>query len=215
LLTMKKVLLEFFPPMHPIVDHPMLMEWLYSVPFPSPPQSSSWNYYQKSGTLHHVENIIPNKSYNKDDTDELQDKSEDELDEDIQQLAENRNFTNSSMFQVEPLLTRDMSYVALFSEELKKVTGQTRPPHFGDHQLLKYVLPHTSIKRFTNLKKQQEQYSWFCAVFISVYGDIISFQPVELKNCLFAFWKRHTFLHNKHKSLKCGPCTLLNYQVLS
>jgi len=62
LLTMKKVLLEFFPPMRPVVDYPMLTEWLYSVPFPSPPQSSSWNHDEKYGILHCIENIIPNKS---------------------------------------------------------------------------------------------------------------------------------------------------------
>ncbi len=36
LLTMKKLLVDFFPPMYQMTDHPMLVQWLYSVPFPSP-----------------------------------------------------------------------------------------------------------------------------------------------------------------------------------
>jgi len=42
LLCLKKHLCEWFPPMSPIKNHPMLTEWLYSVPFPSPSKKISW-----------------------------------------------------------------------------------------------------------------------------------------------------------------------------
>ena len=58
LLYLKKRLCEWFPPISPITNHPFLMEWLYSVPFPSPSKKTSW--IQKSGKpslIHHVESF--------------------------------------------------------------------------------------------------------------------------------------------------------------
>jgi len=50
LLCLKKRLCEWFPPMSPITNHPMLTEWLYSVPFPSPSKKHSG--FKKLENLH-------------------------------------------------------------------------------------------------------------------------------------------------------------------
>jgi len=76
LLTMKKILMEFFPPIFLIDEHPMLTEWLYSVPFPSLPNLVSWDFDNGNGSLlQHMEETIWKKYYKKKDTSDEDDDS--------------------------------------------------------------------------------------------------------------------------------------------
>ena len=69
LLTMKRVIMEIFPPMFQIDEHPMLTEWLFSVPFPSPPNLVSWNFDNGNGSLLQcMEETVWNKYYKKKHT---------------------------------------------------------------------------------------------------------------------------------------------------
>jgi len=183
LLTMKKLLLEFFLPTSPINEHPMSTEWLYSVPFPQPPKLVSWNYDNGNGSLlEQIEEIVWKKCQPDHDT----------SDEDNEELDDNGNIADLNHMNIEFLIERfkikNKFMVSLPSSEHKDLIDKTKPIQFGNESILQYALPHTAVKNICIPEAQHENTLWFYAVFTNLYGHNTKFQMDEFKNCLFAFW---------------------------
>jgi len=205
LLTMKRVIMEIFPPMLPINEHPMLADWLFSVPFPSPPNVVSWNFDNGNGCLLQcMEETVWNKYYKKKHTsseDEDNDSTiarKDTTDEESNQ--ETSITTIQGDFSIQTFLSKNVFYVSIAVAKYKKRFGTNKPPDFGDNHILQYFLPHTTVETMLSPNAQVERNSWFYTVFKTLYGAATRFELNEFRYCLFAFWKRYQLLHNDHKS---------------
>jgi len=194
LLTMKKLLLEFFPPTCLINEHPMLTQWLYSVPFPPPPKSVSWTYDNGNGSLlGHIEEMVWKKCQPEQDT----------SDEDTEELHHDEDIAHTnSPFLIEQFDSDNTFMVSLASSKNKNLFDKTTPFRFGNEFILQYALPHTSVKNICNSEEEDENTSWFHTVFTNLYGNNTKFQMNEFKNCLFAFWQRYGLIHPEHKILQ-------------
>ena len=207
LLTMKRVIMEIFPPMFPFQEHPMLTEWLYSVPFPSPPKSVLWNFDNGNRPLlQRMEETVWNNYYKmKDTSDEVEDEDKDltMTSEDNTDEHRNQGTTITILpddFSIEPFLSKNEFWMSINFDEYNKRFGMNRPADFGDDCILQYFLPHTVVGAIPTPKAQLVHNSWFYTVFTTLYGAETKFEMSEIRNCLFAFWKRYPLLHDDHES---------------
>ncbi len=160
----------------------MLMEWLYSVPFPSPSKEILWNYNNGTGSLlSNITNTILEKFF-KCQSENNPEVSEDEANEedskqDVVESKKSADPTNNnaanqhgsnkaiSVYSIEPVETQDMFYIAFHSDELQQLIGTSSPMEYSDDQILQHTLPHTTVKKITVPRTQSEQSLWFYAVF--------------------------------------------------
>jgi len=152
-----------------------LTEWLYSVPFPPPPRSVSWNYDNGNDSLFgHIEEIVLKKFQPNDDTSDQDNKSnagseeDEELDDDNN--LDDLNHTNTK-FSMEQFQTNNTFFMSLPVSEHNNLVGKGKPPQFGNECILQYDLPHTTVKNICIPEPQLENTSWFYTVFTKLYGD--------------------------------------------
>jgi len=101
----------------------MLTEWLYSVPFPSPPDLVSSNYNNKNGSLLQlIEENIWKRCYGKEDTSDENEESDVESEEDPE--PDKGKPTNTD-FSIDPFITNNTFYMSLPVKEYKAVSEKT------------------------------------------------------------------------------------------
>jgi len=151
----------------------MLMEWLYSVPFPSPSKEILWNYDNGTGSLlSNITNTIPEKFFKCESEKNLEVSEDEANEEDSKQdvieseksadptsdIAANQHGSNKAIlvYSIEPVETQDMFYIAFHSDELRQLIGTISPMEYGDDRILKHTLPHTTVKKIIVPSTQSE-----------------------------------------------------------
>ena len=166
LLWLNKRIVDFFPPMYPITNHSQMEQWLYSVPFPSPTQSTSW--IQKRGEtslIRHIESLIPKNCFEK-----------------VNEW--NRSDTDSGIND----LTMSYSFNVVVREKDFDTQKLDRNKPYGNADVLGISMPFVDVDEFEYDIPQPDQYSWFYAVLESLYCKKARFTGNEFQYCLKAFW---------------------------
>ena len=168
LLTLKKSLATWFPPSMPITDHPLLTEWLFSVPFPIPQKFTPWNNSKEGSVLQKVRKFFSREC-----------------------REEDKKWSPEKDCSLNPLQSCQFINVAVDKKVGKELSGRYDMKEYGSNIIIQHSLPFVDVKKLDVPESKPDHYSWFLAVQATLYSNTAAFEAAEWKACFLAFRNRY------------------------